>query len=368
MIDMLAIWAITPNGAILARKIADHLPESEVFLSESLGNTEISHIAFQRLSDAISQNFNSYQGHIFIMSTGIVVRMIATHIRHKTLDPAVVVIDDRGQYAISLLSGHIGGANALTQQVAECIGATPVITTATDVNQLPAIDMIAKEKGLFIENPGAIKHVNMAILTGKPIDVHDPFGYLTPRPPSLRGKGETSDDSPLRFGEGKGETSENSPLRFGEGPGEGLFIDDIITDLLPQTLILRPKSLIAGIGCNRNTDVSEIKGLLSDVLQKFRLSPHSLSGIASIDLKQDEAGLIALADALKLPLYFFSKEELEQVKEIQTPSEMVKKHIGVKSVCEASAILAAKGNLIVPKHSTKNVTVAVARKNVLLDN
>ena len=349
---MLAIWAITPNGATLARKIADFLPGSEVFLSESLENTELPHIAFQRLSDAISHNFNCYQGHIFIMSTGIVVRMIATHIRHKTLDPAVVVVDDRGQHAISLLSGHIGGANALTHRVAECIGAAPVITTATDVNQLPAIDMIAKEKGLIIENPEAIKHVNMAILTGKTVNIHDPFGHLTPRPPSLKGQGE------------------NSPLLSGEGLGEGLvFIDDIIINLPPKTLILRPASLIAGIGCNRNTDLSEIKGLLSDVLQKFRLSPHSLSGIASIDLKNDEAGLIALAKELNLPIYFFSKEDLEQVKEIQTPSEMVKKHIGIRSVCEAAAILAAnKGKLIVPKHFTKNVTVAVARKNVLFDN
>jgi cobalt-precorrin 5A hydrolase len=334
---MLAIWAITPNGAILAQKIAEGLPESEVFFSKSLE---------MRLSDAVAQIFGKYQGHIFIMSAGIVVRLIAPLIRHKTLDPAVVVVDDMGQHAISLLSGHIGGANVLTHRVAECIGAKPVITTATDVNQLPAIDMIAKEKGLFIENPEAIKHVNMAILTGKPINIHDPFGLIAPLPQPFP-----------------------NTERGGGADGVGVFIDDIITNLPPQTLILRPASLIAGIGCNRNTDISEIKRLLSDVLQKFRLSLYSLAGIASIDLKKDEAGLIALADELKLPLYFFSKEELEKVKEIQTPSEMVKKHIGVKSVCEAAAILAAKtGKLIVPKHLTKNVTVAVVRKNVLFDN
>ena len=121
--------------------------------------------------------------------------------------------------------------------------------------------------------------------------------------------------------------------------------------------------LIAGIGCNRNAEKAEMKELLLEVFRKSQLSLHSLAGIASIDLKKDEAGLIALAEELKVPLYFFSKEELETVKNIKNPSEMVKKHIGVGSVCEAAAILASDhGNLIVPKHSTKNATIAIARK------
>lgn len=327
----LAIWAVTPKGALFAQKISDCFPESDVFLSESLEIRSISHTSFLRLSDAVSQNFNRYHGHLFIMSTGIVVRMIAPHIRHKTADPAVVVMDEAGQFAISLLSGHIGGANALAKQIAEFVGAVPVITTATDVNHVPAIDMIAKEKELLIENPEAIRYVNMALLTGKPVRIHDPFDLI------------------------------NIP----DGNGEcGVFADDIIvTDIPSKTLILRPKSLIAGMGCNRNTEKTEMKELLFEALRKFQLSPSSLAGIASIDIKKDEAGLIALAEELKLPLYFFSKTELETVKNIENPSEMVKKHIGVSSVCEAAAILASdSGNLIVPKHSVRNATVAIARK------
>jgi cobalt-precorrin 5A hydrolase len=126
----------------------------------------------------LKKKIRQYTGHIFIMSTGIVVRVIAPLIRHKTEDPAVVVVDDRGMHAISLLSGHLGGANELAQKIAGIIGAKPVITTATDVNLVPAIDVLAKEKSLFIENPEAIKTVNMALLRGDKIHVHDPFSFL----------------------------------------------------------------------------------------------------------------------------------------------------------------------------------------------
>lgn len=327
----LAVWAVTPKGAQLAGKIAEYFSESDIFLSESIEIKDIYHFSFLRLSEAVSQNFSRYDGHLFIMSTGIVVRMIAPHIRHKTSDPAVVVMDEAGQFAISLLSGHIGGANVLAKQIAESVGAVPVITTATDVNSVPAIDMIAKEKGLMIENPEAIRYINMALLTGKPVRIHDPFDLIA-----------------IPDGDGKC----------------GVFADDVIADIPPNTLILRPKSLIAGMGCNRNTEKTEIKELLFEAFHKFQLSPNSLAGIASIDLKKDETGLIAVAEELKVPLYFFSKEELETVKNIKNPSKIVKKHIGVSSVCEAAAILGAdRGNLIVPKHSAKNVTVAIARKN-----
>jgi cobalt-precorrin 5A hydrolase len=142
----------------------------------------------------------------------------------------------------------------------------------------------------------------------------------------------------------------------------GVFIDDVRWNLPPQVLVLRPASLVAGIGCNRNTGSEEIKALLEEVLAANNLAQSSLKCIASIDVKADEAGLIALANTLELPLVFFEREQLNQVKEIENPSTVVEKHVGVKSVCEAAAILAAQnGTLIVPKCTTPNVTVAIAR-------
>jgi cobalt-precorrin 5A hydrolase len=354
--NKLAVWILTPNGSQLADKIHQNLPDVCVYASPKIAAETTGYLTFQNLSESIKQKFRQHSGHIFIMSTGIVVRVIAPLIKHKTEDPAVVVVDDGGHHAISLLSGHLGGANELARQIAGILGAKPVITTATDVNQLPAIDVLTKEKRLFIENPAAIKTVNMAILKGEKIHVHDPFNYLK----------ESISNSELRSFSGSSENlkEDNQAPEIDTVPG--IFIDDLRAELPSQVLVLRPPSLVAGIGCNRNTATDEIKALLEDVLAAANLSLSSLNCLASIDVKADEDGLIALGDDLDLPLVFFKRQELNQVKNIENPSKVVEKHVGVKSVCEAAAILASgDGTLIVPKQSTPNVTVAIARINFL---
>lgn len=357
----LAVWALTPCGARLAETLARVLPDVHLHVSFSLAeeirpqvpaeNTPDCHV-FTSLSHALTKAFNQYDGHVFIMSTGIVVRMIAPLIKHKTVDPAVVVIDDRGRHVISLLSGHIGGANALTLRIAERIGADPVITTATDVNDVPAIDVLARAAHLKIENPEAIKIVNMAFLTHRTIWFHDPYDRLFSSLPQ---------SGPWRKTDLTGKTGDEGQRRRNNDDVH-VFIDDIAVDLPPRTLILRPPTLVAGMGCNRNTPKEEMMELLQSVLKDFGLAAGSLAKIASISIKSDEPGLLELAQELGLTPVFFDREELKQVEEIQTPSMVVEKHIGVKSVCEAAAILATnRGKLIVPKHSTPNVTVAIAR-------
>ncbi len=345
-----AIWAITPNGVVMARQIKKKLPGADIYASAKIRPQKSTALPFDNLSEAVAHNFRQYAAHIFIMATGIVVRMIAPFIRHKTEDPAVVVVDDQGHHAISLLAGHIGGANDLTQQVAQIIGAHPVITTATDVNAKPAIDVLAKAKQLTIENPKAIKSVNMALLTDQQIGLHDPFGILQNDIPNV-----------IQFNE--------TDLKGLEAPHDraaAVYVGDRQIDLAPSVLCLRPATLVAGIGCNRNTPMNEIKALLDDTFKKYHLAGNSLARLASIDVKADEAGLIDLAKTLKVSIDFFSRDELNQVKEIQTPSKMVEKHVGVKSVCEAAAILASQeGTLIVPKQTTPNVTVAIARNAFL---
>ena len=158
--DNIAVWVVTPNGIDLATRIETGMPVTELFFTQRLKGQVDHGKCVQRLMDAVAREFNRYTGHIFIMSTGIVVRAIAPMLRHKTTDPAVVVVDDYAQYAISLLSGHIGGANQLAHEVAAILEAIPVITTATDVNHKPAIDVLAKKNRLSIENPQAIKRVN----------------------------------------------------------------------------------------------------------------------------------------------------------------------------------------------------------------
>jgi cobalt-precorrin 5A hydrolase len=348
----IAVWVITPNGLKLADHLRRRLTEADIYVSNPIDRPRFRHLRFQRLSSELTEKFDQYRGHIFIMSTGIVVRLIAPLVEHKTQDPAVVVVDDGGHFAISLLSGHLGGANELARQTAEIIGAVPVITTATDVNQLPAIDLLAQAQNLRIENPAAIKTVNMAILKGEKIYLHDPQNLLQNRLPNTE---------PRNF------ENLNSAIGKNHQPSENInkpavFIDDVRLALPPTTLVLRPASLTAGIGCNRNTPATEIKSLLEAVFATAGLSLASLKCMASIDLKSDEDGIIELSREFDLPLVFFKRSELNQVINIENPSTVVEKHVGVKSVCEAAAILAARnGTLIVPKQKTKNVTLAIAR-------
>jgi cobalt-precorrin 5A hydrolase len=345
----IAVWALTPNGLRMARQLKERWSGVTIFCSQRTAvhtghdGVEI----FHRLTDRVNPCFQRFDGHLFFMASGIVVRTIAPLLQDKTVDPAVVVVDDQCTFAISLVSGHLGGANRLAVQAAELLGATPVITTATDVNQKPAIDLLAEQFSLKIENPDGIKRVNMALLAEEPIHLHDPSGWLgsglpgaVPFPPDHPGGSEAG----------------ATPAR------PGVRIDDTIGSASPHTLVLRPPSLVAGIGCNRNTSCEEIGQALHEVLERFALSPGSLRSIATIDIKSDEKGLCALAAEMELPLHFFTKDQLAAVEDVPTPSATVAKHVGVPSVCEAAAILASRnGRLIVPKQSTPNVTVAIAR-------
>jgi cobalt-precorrin 5A hydrolase len=345
----IAIWAITPNGKVLGRKIQAELKDSVLFISAKIwGYDELGKntITFKKLSKEIHQQFNKFSGHVFIFSTGITVRIIAPLLESKIIDPAVVVTDDNGNHAISLISGHLGGANMLTKKIARIINATPVITTATDTNQLPSIDLIAKDKGLYIETPQNIKVINMAFLMGKPVRLYDPLRFI-------------KNDLPKIF---RLETHQTDTVNT-DLSTEKIFCSYENKNVSRETLILRPPVLSIGIGCNRGTRYEEIKQFLLMVLKKEGLSANSIYQFATTDIKKDEPGLLALSKEMKIQIDFYGKKDLNSVKTIETPSKMVEKHLGVKSVCEAAAILSANnGELIVPKKKSKDVTVAVAIK------
>lgn len=350
--DSLAIWALTPNGLLLGQTLCAAFPGARLFVSHGLAKALdpgtgagadlpglINRIClFKGLSNELRVQFTRFTGHVFIFSTGIAVRMLAPLIQSKTRDPAVVVVDDRGLHAISLLSGHLGGANRLTREISQIIGATPVITTATDINQLPSIDLVAQSQSLFIENPGAIKHVNMVFLKGGRLPVFDPLNCLQDKIPD-----------PFR---GSSQIPET---------GTGVVCTWKTLNVPRETLVLRPRVLSVGMGCNRNTPLEIIQELLLEVFTREGLSLNAISTLATTQLKRDEPGFLSLAEKLNLPWVFFDHIQLNSVKTIQTPSKMVEKHIGVKSVCEAAAILAANnGPLIVPKQKNRDVTLAVA--------
>ncbi len=350
----IAIWALTPNGKILGQRIQAELKGAVLFVSAKIwkfDELDKNTITFEKLSKEIQQQFNKFSGHIFIFSTGITVRIIAPLLESKIIDPAVVVTDDNGNHAISLISGHLGGANALSKKIAPIINAVPVITTATDTNQLPSIDLIAKDRGLYIETPQNIKVINMAFLMGKPISLYDPLEFIKDNlPKTCRPKIYQSST----FGTDTIDTEQST---------EKIFCSYENKNVSRETLILRPPVLSIGIGCNRGTRYEKIKQFLLLVLKKEGLSLNSIFRFATTDIKKDENGLLALSKEMKIQIDFYGKKNLNSVKTIETPSKMVEKHLGVKSVCEAAAILSAdNGKLIVPKKKNKDVTIAVAIK------
>jgi cobalt-precorrin 5A hydrolase len=345
--ESIALWALTENGARLARELAEGWPGGDLYLSARVAAIDPRAHVFDKLGPAVAERFSAYRAHIFFMATGIVVRTIAPHLAHKAVDPAVVVVDDRATWAISLVSGHLGGANRLAAAVAKQFGAQAVITTATDVNGKPAVDLLARELGLVIENPAAIKDVNAALLQNAPICCHDPFGLVAPHLPHTQTAAPAKDGSAPDF-----------------GTRTGVYVDDRLAELPPQVLVLRPPTLVAGMGCKRGTPKAELHTLLESALNEHQLARASLRAVASVDLKVDEVGLVELAAELGLPLECHSRALLARITHTPSPSAAVQKQIGIPSVCEAAALTSTpQGTLIVPKMKTPNATVAIARRH-----
>jgi cobalamin biosynthesis protein CbiG len=336
-----AIYVLVKQGIALAISLAENLSADLYAPGRLAEGTPIR--GFDSLPNLVAQTFHAYDNHIFIAAAGIAVRTIAPHLQGKTQDPAVIVLDHKGTHVISLLSGHLGGANKLARQVADLTGGTPVITTATDTEGVPAMDMLAAKQGLVIANPQRIKVINAALAEGRPVELDDPEYRLD----SAQHTDIANCFIPVSD---KTFHAKNTPLvRI-----TWRMIDD------DQALILHPKVLIAGIGCRKGTTREEIMTAITGVFDEHHLALDSLASLVSIDIKAKEAGMLEAASALHIPLTFYSADELRGIS-IPTPSSMVKKHIGVESVCEAAALKkTGQTNLLVPKQIRGRTTLAIA--------
>ena len=291
----IAIFVITDNGLKIANEISKFICGCKIFIKGK---------DFDRLRNVVDENFSKYDALIFITATGIAIRMIAPHIVSKLSDPAVVAIDELGQHVISLLSGHVGGANELTLKIAEILHAEPIITTATDVNNKFAIDSIASKLGLKPEPKEAIKIINTAILKGEPV-------FIT-----------------------AGDTILN----------------------------LTPMRLIAGVGCKRGTSKELIELAVIEACKKIHQPIERIDLIASVDIKRDEIGLIEFANSIHKEIKFFDVSTLKRTIERYNLSEssFVKQTIGIGNICEAAALSSVEfGRVALPKTKFEKVTVAL---------
>lgn len=294
----------------------------------------------ESLSEWTSNAFKDRDAIVFIGAAGIAVRAIAPFLQGKDKDPAVVVLDDMGRFSISLLSGHLGGANELAHVLAQMTGGQAVITTATDNHEKFAVDMFAKEQGLVISDMKKIKVVSSAVLSGEPVGFFSDFPVKGSLPLSLlQGK--------------KGVANIRVTITDSEDLAEPA-----------GALRLVPRILVLGIGCRKGVPAGKIKKTVLDVLQKMDLNPDAILACASIDIKKEEVGICEFVSERKLPYYTYPVETLAGAKGEFSGSSFVKSVTGVDNVCERAAVICVKelggGKLLVKKQASDGVTIAVA--------
>lgn len=353
-----AVVAITKHGVEIARKLKARMPEFDIYVPEKFsdGKDDVDWYK-DPTAAAMGKLFKSYEGLVCIFSLGAVIRLITPHMKDKKTDPAVVVIDDKAQFVISALSGHLGGANALARLIASILNATPVITTAADVNETIAVDLLGREFGWAIDDDSTVTKVSAHMVNEEKVGVYQDAGernwWVNDRPLPTNVHIVNSIDELINY-EYK----------------VALIITDKILDskyqnLLQKSVVYRPKSLVVGVGLHWDTSKEEILNGIQTTLENSNLSFKCIRNIATINREAVVKGLQEFSTEFNIPVEYFDKNQLSEI-EVPNPSDTVKKFEGTASVSEASAMLSARSNaLLVPKQKfPPNLTVAVAKVNV----
>lgn len=370
----IAYIAFTQQGQKLAEQLA-----------AELGGTASRSGQPRNVHEWTADNFDRMDALVYVGAAGIAVRSIAPFVKDKTSDPAVVVIDERALHVIPLLSGHLGGANNLARKIAAITGSDCVITTATDVNGVFAVDEWAKRQNCVLLEKEKIMHISGALLAGRsvslysfwPIEGHVPDGIDLIPPEtdpyaaeSLHEEGGAKaglplDGSTIEEGDAPESDAPDAPDAQEGIPGISTGDIDISLDIEVvgrHPLHLVPRICVLGVGCRKGTSAQAIEDMLFDVLESTCVHPAAICAVASIDLKTDEPGLVSFCQAHGWPLLTYSSEELKNVEGEFTPSAFVASITGVDNVCERSACLASGGELIQSKMAAGGVTMAMAVK------
>src|SRR5579875_1325479 len=363
-----AIYAITRHGIEIAARLVQALEGAEVYVSHKLLDHARAKPALVQalelklpMGPVLTRTFTAYDCHVFIISVGAVVRMIAPLLGDKKLDPAVVCVDDAARFAICVLSGHVGRGNFFTDRIAEALDAQAVVTTASDAIGTLTVDILGREFGWRLDDlnrnvtRGCAAVVNAAPVlfvqeTGEP----DWWPLDKPLPPgvayatSLEGVDPAAWDLLLIASDREFQLSH--PAHW------------------DNAVIYRPKSLVVGIGCDKATPADLVERGLVGLMERERLSLKSVKALATIEQKRDEPAILALAQHYGWPLITYSAAQLDAVEGIENPSETVKRYVGTRGVAEPAALLCAEAaRLLVPKQTYtepgagRSMTLALAR-------
>lgn len=335
-----SIISVTENGRILSQKICDVLSEKHTITRYAFHkNCDEAAVSFSDINSITADVFDKSEAIIFICACGIVVRSIAPFIQSKTTDPAVLVIDDTGRFVIPILSGHLGGANALAKLIAEKTDAVPVITTATDIGRKFSPDSFAKANNLIITGFSAAKEIAVAVLNNEKTGLVSDYEYVNI-------PDEISADEKCRT---------------------GICISaDTIQKPFEITLNLVPKNIVIGIGCKKGTLCTVIEKHVTDSFEKAKIDIKRVCAVTTIEIKANEKGLLEFCEKYGLKLFTYTADELMNAEGIFTKSEFVLLQTGTDNVCERSVVKHG-AKLIMPKISGNGVTVAAGEMPVRLD-
>ena len=346
--EKIAVLAITKNGVSIGLRLKEFFPTWEIFAPSkfSNGNKEIIWYS-DNTSEKIVELFKNNNALICLFSLGAVIRLIAPYLKDKKTDPAVIVIDDKTSFVISVLSGHLGGANELTQIIAQKLDAIPVITTAADVNKTIAVDLVGREFGWKIDNDSTVTKISAHMVNEENIGVYQEAGKMNwwkelPKNVKIYHSLEEMKNS--------------------DSMGYLIISDKILEgDFLKNSVVYRPPSLVVGIGLHWDTSKEIIKEGLDFCLQKFKLSEKSIVKLVSIKKPEDVKGLVDIGKEMGITVEYVNREDLAEIS-APNPSDMVKAFEGTSSVSEAAAIKVSGGELIVEKQKfPPNLTIAIAR-------
>lgn len=330
----IALLAFTENGRILGKKV------ERLVLENKLADEVIVYDNTVKASIFVDDCFTKVDGIIFIGAIGIATRMISKNIRSKDVDPAVVVIDELGNYVIPILSGHLGGGNFLGNALAYSLDATPIVTTATDINHKFAVDIWTKKVGCVIDNISMIKYISSAVLEDKEVGLVSDFSIVGELPNNIHEDDNLEVGICVSYDEGK------KPFE--------------------KTLNAIPRNIVMGVGCRRDSNPFQFEKFILDVLEKNKISLNAIEKIWSIDLKADENCIKRFSQKYDIPFFTSSADDLNKVEGEFTSSNFVKKITGVDNVCERSAVLGTGSNnrdsLILPKTSDNGFTIALAAR------
>lgn len=321
----ISIAAFTPGGRALSKRVCAALPQAEFTVfdkSEDLAR------------DWVSREFHSADALVFIGATGLAVRLIAGQVAAKDKDPAVLVLDEKGHYVIPLLSGHIGGANRLAVELAAMLGAQVVITTATDLNGVFAIDEWSAQSGCVIDDTSRIKTVSGALLEGKRVGFISDFPVEGGLPPGFEAASQ----------------EHKASVCVSLNPLKAPF---------PLSLNIVPRIAVLGAGCKKGTDPEEFERFVLDALEENSISIKSLRCLASIDLKLAEPCMANFATKYGLDFVTFTAVQLNEVQGVFNGSDFVKERTGVDNVCERAAVAAGGADLLIRKTVRNGMTLAL---------